>query len=237
VRREGQKGQAIIELALLFPILLLVFMGAWTGAALIANNDTAAQVSGYGARIAAEIGNGCSLVAGTVTCTQAASPTCQSTATDPCAVDQAIIAAMTPALNSQLSNSQVKEIDIYQPGDCTANSNNWSSGVCPTSDGSVAGALLLRLPVDTYQYCSSTSQWVLTDGTSPTGTCAKLGPLGVSASVGGVAPYTLGQRTQTVTDEQAIGVSLTFQFTSPVLNVFSQTDTVYTAITFPPQGS
>jgi hypothetical protein len=235
VRREGQKGQAIIELALLFPILLLVFMGAWTGAALIANNDTAAQVSGYGARIAAEIGNGCSLVSGTLTCPTASG--CQQTTTDPCAVDQAIIAAMTPALTSQLSNSQVTEIDIYQPADCTANSNNWTSNACPVSAGQWVLADTL---VDKYKYCSTgtaptfTPQWVLINRASgTTSSCASLG----GSQVGGVAHYTLDQRSQTVANEQAIGVSLTFQFTSPGLKFFSQTDTVYTAITFPPQGS
>jgi len=231
MRRQRQRGQAIIELAILFPFLLLVFMGSWTAAALIANNDTAAQVSGYGARVAAEIGNGCSLVGGTVSCTKAVG-SCQQTATDPCAVDHAVISAMTPALNSQLSNSSVKYIYIYQPGACLP-----SGGVlpplssCTVTVGNGAGATLK----DQYQYCASTSQWVLTDPVSGTTTlCASLG-----LQVGGVAPYTLDLRTQTVADEQAIGVALKFTFTSPapVLSYFSQTDTTYTAITFPPQGS
>jgi hypothetical protein len=52
-----------------------------------------------------------------------------------------------------------------------------------------------------------------------------------------VAPYTLADRSEASPDEQAVGVQVTFKFTSPGLKFFTQTDTKYTAISLPPEAA
>jgi hypothetical protein len=223
VRRRHQRGQALLELAVIFPLVYFVFLGSWTAAALIANNDSVAQASGYGARIGAELGNTCSEVSGTLTCTQV-SGSCQQNGNDPCSVDDEIISAMQPAIN-QLTNSKVNEIQIYQPASCQPNPSLPSS--CTASGyGSVSTAVY----TDNYLYCNSTSSWVLQNGSGHLGSAP-------CYTTPGVAPYLLDYRTQTVDDEQAIGVALNFTFTSPGLSWFTQTDSAYTVITYPPEGS
>jgi Flp pilus assembly protein TadG len=238
--RRHQSGQSLVEFALLVPVLVLVFLGAWTGAALIANSDTIGQTTSYGAQIAASVGNvGCT----GSSCTAAYS--CQQAANDPCAADAEIIAAMQPALQHQLSNTQVVEIDIYRPQSCGSlnPSPSTTPPPCPaTPDGALVGAPIGPDPsastatcgtggecVDEYRWCAATSSWDLVDGlpaTSRTGSG--------SCTTGGIAPYTLDLRVQAHPSEAAIGVSITFTFTSPGLPFFTQTDTRYTAITQPP---
>ncbi len=223
MRRRRQRGQSIIELAVVFPVIFFVFLGTWTAAALIANNDSVAQATGYGARIGAELGNTCGEATGTLVCTQLAG-SCQQNGNDPCAVDDEIVSAMLPDLNA-LSNSKVTEIQIYEPASCQPNPSLPSS--CSASGyGGPSSAIL----TDNYEYCSSTSSWVLQNGTGHIGTAP-------CYSTAGVGPYLLDDRTQVIDDEQAIGVSASFTFTAPGLTFFSQTDSAYTTITFPPEGS
>jgi hypothetical protein len=234
VRRHQQRGQALIELAIIFPLILFVFLGAWTGAALIANQDSVAQATGYGARIAAELGNTCAEVSGSLSCTRAI-PSCQQSAADPCAVDGEILSALMPSLH-QLSNSTPKDIYIYQPASCQPVGGTLPAlSTCTTADGAPvlvgvappAGAL-----DDQYQYCSSgAGSWVLQNGV---GTKTGTAPCYTNAGIG---PYWLTYRTQPIDNEQAIGVAVKFLFTPPGLKWFTQTDSAYTAITFPPEGS
>ena len=90
----------MVELAALLPVLVLLFLGAWTASELISDNNTATQATQEGARYAAELGNN-TWVTGD--------------SKDPTAVDDDIIAQMLPTLNSQLTNATIMEIDIYQP--------------------------------------------------------------------------------------------------------------------------
>ncbi len=211
-------------MAIIFPLLLFVFLGAWTGAALIANNDSVAQATGYGARIAAEIGSTCSDASGTLACTEV-SGSCQQNANDPCAVDDEILSAMIPELD-QLSNSTPEEIEIYQPASCQPSSGSLPSTCTASGYGQPTAAVLS----DDYEYCGATKTWDLINGTGST--------TGVAPCItGGIGNYLLDDRTQTVDDEQAIGVGVTFKFNSPGLSWFTQTDSSYTVITFPPEGS
>ena len=107
----------MVEMAMLLPVLMLIFLGAWTAANLIDDNDAAAQATRAGARLAAELGNGSSLGL-----TQAQ-------------VDRDIIDQVLPIVSPQLTNAQVTEIDIYQcPTDALAQRRS-SAGTCPPNNG------------------------------------------------------------------------------------------------------
>jgi hypothetical protein len=119
-------------------------------------------------------------------------------------------------------------IEIYQPASCMpAGGVLPALSTCSVAQGDPAGAT----EQDDYTYCSTTGSWNLdgTDGASASG--------GSGCFTGGTGEYALNLRAQTVDDEEAIGVAVWFHFTSPGLAYYSQTDSSYTAITFPPEGS
>jgi hypothetical protein len=248
MRRRDQKGQSIIEMAVILPVLLLMFLGAWTAATLIGNQDAVAQGTGTGARVAASLGNdgwvtgadtpsGCQTLSGDAAAVEAA---------DPCAVDDAVLAAITPAL-SQLANSTIKYIYIYEPGSCLPNSAGDLPSSCISSDTSTSqGALPLTAAdapdagtvADQYKYCETSTgpavySWTLVNGTGEVGTPGQCPAMGANL---GIAPYTLADRSQLPPDEEAIGVEVLFTFSSPGLAYFSQTDTKYTDISLPPEA-
>lgn len=125
--RDTRRGQAMVEMAMLLPVLMLLFLGAWTAANLIDDNDAAAQATRAGARLAAELGNGASLGL-----TQAQ-------------LDRDIIDQVLPIVKPQLTNAQVTEIDIYEPNGCTG-ITPFSSGTCPPNNG----AYTAGEPIDIY---------------------------------------------------------------------------------------
>ena len=125
--RDTRRGQALVEMAMLLPVLLLLFLGAWTAANLIDDNNAAAQATRAGGRLAAELGNG-----GYPNRTLAA---CQGgSASNPCQIDRDIIDQVIPIVSPQLTNARVTEIDLYQPSGCTG-TTPFSSGTCPPNDG------------------------------------------------------------------------------------------------------
>ncbi len=136
--RRAASGQSMVELAALLPVLVLLFLGAWTASELISDNNTATQATQEGARYAAELGNN-TWVTGD--------------SKDPTAVDDDIIAQMLPTLNSQLTNATIMEIDIYQPdsGVCSVNpsfsptgSGSLSQGTtCPPDNGAYVSPELI----------------------------------------------------------------------------------------------
>jgi len=123
--RDTRRGQAMVEMALLLPVLMLLFLGSWTAANLIGDNNAAAQATRAGARLAAELGNGSGL-----TQTQ---------------VDQDIIDQVLPIVKPQLTNAQVTEIDIYEPNGCTG-TTPFVAGSCPPNNG----AYTAGEPIDVY---------------------------------------------------------------------------------------
>jgi Flp pilus assembly protein TadG len=125
-RRSPRTGQAMVELAILLPLMILLFLGGWTAAGLIGDNDTALQATRAGARYAAELGNGGYPIA---------TASCQGGfASNPCSADQGIIQQMVPILTGTMPNAVLTEIAIYEPTSCT-NGGLFSTGTPDTSGG------------------------------------------------------------------------------------------------------
>jgi len=126
-RRDGRRGQAMVEMALLLPVLMLLFLGSWTAANLIDDNNAAAQATRAGARLGAELGNGSALG---LTQNQ---------------IDVDILDQVYPIVSPQLTNAKVTEIDIYQPSGCTG-TTPFATGTCPPNNGAYTAGEL----IDTY---------------------------------------------------------------------------------------
>jgi Flp pilus assembly protein TadG len=190
----------MVEMAMLLPVLMLLFLGAWTASNLIDDNDAAAQATRAGARLAAELGN-----ASALGLTQAQ-------------VDADIIGQVLPIATTQMTNSKVQEIDIYEPNGCTG-TTPFSSGTCPPNNGA---------------YCSTTTN-SYTPFCSPTENIDSYTVTnGVAASACGTCTYTLALRLQAHPNEAELGVRLVFKYTSPTLSFFTQTDSQYTVMRLAP---
>jgi Flp pilus assembly protein TadG len=126
-RLDARKGQALVEMALLLPVLMLLFLGSWTASNLIDDNNAALQATRAGARLAAELGNG-----GSTGATQAQ-------------LDRDILDQVYPIVSPQLTNAKVTEIDIYQPSGCIG-TTPFASGTCPPNNGAYTAGEL----IDTY---------------------------------------------------------------------------------------
>jgi len=126
-RRGARSGQAMVEMALLLPVLLLLFLGAWTASNLIDDNNVALQATRAGARLAAELGNG-----GSSGATQGQ-------------LDTDILDQVYPIVSPQLTNAKVTEIDIYQPSGCVG-TTPFVAGTCPPNNGAYTAGEL----IDTY---------------------------------------------------------------------------------------
>ena len=210
--RDTRRGQAMVEMAMLLPVLLLLFLGAWTAANLIDDNNAAAQATRAGARLAAELGNG------GYTATSVASG-CQATSKDPCQIDKDIIDQVLPIVSPQLTNAKISEIDIYQPFGCTG-ITPFVSGTCPPNNGAYCTSAFVNTytPVCTGGVTENVDVYNVTGLTYTTGSVS----------------YTLDLRSQTHPAESELGVRLVFKYTSPALTFFTQTDTQYTVMRLAP---
>ena len=107
----------MVEMALLLPVLMLLFLGAWTAANLIDDNNAAGQATRAGRppwRRARQWIERCGL-------TQAQ-------------IDRDILDQVYPIVSPQLTNAKVTEIDIYQPSGCTG-TTPFAAGTCPPNNG------------------------------------------------------------------------------------------------------
>jgi len=209
-RSRGRSGQAMVELAIILPLMMILFLGSWTAAGLIGDNDTALQATRAGARYAAELGGAAPPATFTA-------PNCTSALTNDvntCLVDQEIIDQVLPVVNGNMPNAVVTEIDIYQPGgsgnDCTF------SATCPPDNG----AYLPGDPLNVYLVSGST----VTAPADYNSSCSQA-PTGC---------YPLSLRLQTHPFEAELGVRIKFTYTSPTLSMFTQTDTQYTVVRLAP---
>jgi hypothetical protein len=207
----------MVELAIILPLMILLFLGSWTAADLIADNDTALQATRAGARFAAELGN--TAPSGTaVNCTPLLTNDQET-----CTVDMDIINQMLPIVNGKMPNAVVKEIDIYEPngggGVGNPGCTTFSAGTCPPNNGAYSSTL--NEPINVYTVSGTT----VTAPTIYASSCVST-PIDC---------YTLGQRYQTQPDESELGVRIVFSYTSPSLRMFTWTaDTQYTVLRLSP---
>ena len=210
-RSRGRSGQAMVELAIILPLMMILFLGSWTAAGLIGDNDTALQATRAGARYAAELGGATPASVTVTSCTTATDP-------DTCQVDQDIIDQVLPVVSGNMPNAVVTEIDIYQPGgsgsDCTFPGTTLAP--CPPDNG----AYLPGDPIDVYGISGTT----VTVPSAYSSSCS-LAPTGC---------YPLSLRTQTHPFEAELGVRITFSYTSPTLSMFTQTDSRYSVVRLAP---
>ncbi len=209
--RGRRRGQSMVELAILVPVLLMLFLGSWTATTLAGDDDTALQATQAGARYAAELG-------GVPPSAAAISSACSVTS-DPgtCQVDMDIIAEMLPVVGTNFPNATVREIDIYEPsgsGDgCT-----FASGTCPPNDG----AYTAGEPINEYR--------VSGESVTPPATYS------AGCAVQPLDCFTLGQRDQAHPDESELGVRLVFSYVSPTWSLFTiSDDTQYSVVRLAPQ--
>lgn len=150
-----QSGQGIVEMSLIVALVLFLFLGVYTAADLVNDQDTVYHAARQGARLAAELGNGgYSPSNPTAGCQQPGHPE------DPCAVDQEILHAVLPILQQQLSHATVTEIDIYRPQPCPTGTD-WGSG-CPPDNGAwVSGDPIDRYNPDGTVVNGATPQYTL----------------------------------------------------------------------------
>jgi hypothetical protein len=209
-RRRSLRGQSAVELCFVLPVLLLMFMGVYTGGSAISDMNIAGQATRAGARLAAETGN---YGYGTSSAIMAA---CMSGATDPCAVDQDIIASVMTVTKSMKNVASFDEIDVYDPcgysGACTP-----SSHLCSDS-ADVSGRYQAGVnPVDVYKLVSGA--WAL-------------------QTAGAAGYYTLDKRSQVHPNEQAVGVRLVYHFkASAPIAFFNVQASQYTTMCFAPTES
>jgi hypothetical protein len=202
----------MVELAILLPFMVLLFLGSWTAADLIGDNDTALQATRAGARYAAELGN-------TLPVGSGISSLCSGTNDpDTCTVDQDIIAQVLPVVKGNMPNAVVQYIDIYQPG---GSGNDCTFGVagCPPSGAYQSSGP--TDPVDVYGISGNTVSSV---------------PLtySISCAANPTGCYPLSLRVQTHPFEAELGVRIVFTYTSPTLSLFTQKDSQYMVVRLAP---
>jgi len=207
-RRRRVSGQSAVEFCFVLPVLLLMFMGVYTGGSAISDMNVAGQATRAGARLAAETGN-----YGYGTSEALSAPCMGASLKNPCAVDQDIITSVLTVTKSMRNVSSFDEIDVYDPcgatGSCTA-----ATHLCSDS-ANVSGKYQAGVnPVDVYKLVGGV--WTLQ----------------------GAAGYTLDLRSQSHPNEQAVGVRLVYHFqASAPIAFFNVQASQYTAMCFAPTES
>lgn len=130
-RRRSERGQAIIETAVVIAVLLSLLMGVYSVAQYAADQNTAGTATRAGARLASELGNNAyngSSFSG-----------CQANAKDPCAVDEQIVQTVCQIAATMPFVTSIDEVDIYRAtgsggtGDLTDQYTSCTAGAAAVS--------------------------------------------------------------------------------------------------------
>jgi hypothetical protein len=186
-KRGHRRGQSTVELAVLLPVMLLLFYGVYTAATFISDRQIAGQATRAGARLGAEMGNN-QYQNGQLRY----SGTCMTTGSDPCVVDNAVVTSVLTIARGLSNIASLDEIDIYDPcatsgGACASNTH-----VCSYQGAGLDGAMQAGDPVDIYKP-DAQGKFVLT----PTA---------------GTTMYSLDLRKQNHPSESMLGVRLVYTF-------------------------
>jgi Flp pilus assembly protein TadG len=185
-RRRFERGQALIETAIVVVFALTLFVGVYAVSVAISDSTTAGAATRSGARLAAQVGNN-NYTAGTT-------DACQSATTDPCGVDNQILANVAAGIAGLRFDTPV-DIIIYDP----VLKLDGSAGSAQCASGTIANSPYVQGTgeyAEKYTYSTVTKTWT---ATAPP-------PAGA---------YTLDKRVQTHPTEGAIGVQLDFTYKSP----------------------
>ncbi len=209
IRRRGQRAQSLVELSLVVPVCLSLFMGVYTAGSFISDMDIAGQSVRAGARLGAELGDD------NYTSTSTASG-CQTAANDPCIVDDAILTSTLTVARDLKNIASVDEVDVYDPcasgGSCTT-----ATSACSYSSGSFNGSYNSVDPHDDYVYDGSGNY----DESN--------------FALSGSAGYTLDKRDQSHPNETVVAVRLKFTFKAAApFNFFNIQTSQYATMCFAP---
>jgi Flp pilus assembly protein TadG len=206
--RRSRRGQSLVEMCLILPVMLLLFIGAYTASNFINDRQIAGQATRAGARLAAEDGN-----AGYGT--GIALAPCQASATDPCQIDNEVLRSTLTVARGFSNVSGISEVDIYQPCSSGSSCGGSSTNCSPYTTG-VDGSLQSGDPVDIYK---------------PNGG-------GTFVLSNAPAQYTLDKRNQTHPNESLVGVRIvyTFQGSAPMTFFNFQTSEYATMCLAPKQS-
>ncbi|HEY6378425.1 MAG TPA: TadE/TadG family type IV pilus assembly protein [Candidatus Dormibacteraeota bacterium] len=116
-RRRGERGQALIETAIVVVFALTLFVGVYAVGVAISDSNMAGQATRTGARFAAQVGNNNYQLGTTDACQVIAPP-----AKDPCGVDKQVVANVAATIldnsnNTLLNYGTIRRVIIYQPKD------------------------------------------------------------------------------------------------------------------------
>jgi Flp pilus assembly protein TadG len=220
--RHHGRGQALVELALILPIMALVFVGAATTATFLGDDQVAGQAVRAGIRLASEDGNGgysAQNPPALAPCQEATNnPPGTGSATDPCTVDNEVVRSVLTVANTltNVNGFDAIEIDIYEPCAWSGQSCTSNTDLCTYTSGSLSGSLQTGDPVDRYKYSSSAGTWTRQENAGDT-------------------LYTLNLRNQTGPLETPIGVRLQYTFAAAApFNFLNFTTSQYATMCLPP---
>jgi hypothetical protein len=175
-RRSGQRGQSLVEFAVLLPVLTMMLLGMLEFGTAFNHQLTLGYAVREGARIGADLVNG----GGTLGCNTGQSPNAAN-------VDGVIIEAIDRVLSSSgspIPESQVVKIRIFQAnatgGDTLGNDNDW-----------IYSSTLYTLPDGTQVNFKpgATQSWGACNRSNVIGHTASLTPLQID-SIGVAISYT-----------------------------------------------